>query len=65
MNVDTKKNNSFPLRLPRTMRKQVDKLADCDGISVNHFISLALAEKISRLERYFQTSESQLAPVDE
>jgi len=65
MKVDTNKNNSFPLRLPRTMRQQVDKLADCDGISVNHFISLALAEKISRLEQYFQTSEGSVTPVDE
>jgi hypothetical protein len=47
------------------MRQQVDKLADCDGISVNHFISLALAEKISRLEQYFQTSEGSVTPVDE
>jgi predicted HicB family RNase H-like nuclease len=65
MKTETKKSNSFPLRLPRTMRQEVDKLADSDGISVNHFISLALAEKISRLERYFQTSEASVTPVDE
>jgi hypothetical protein len=65
MKAETKKKNSFPLRLPRSMRQQVGELADDHSISINQFISLALAEKISRLERYFQTSEASVTPVDE
>jgi hypothetical protein len=49
----TKAIRSFPLRLSLTMRRQVDALAIQEGISVNLFISLAVAEKITRLERDF------------
>ena len=41
---------SFPLRLPRSMRLIADDLAEREGISLNQFISLAIAEKITRLE---------------
>jgi len=59
------KSIAFPLRMPRSMRQQVEKLAEDGGISINKFVSMALTEKISRLEQYFQTSETPLAPVDE
>lgn len=41
----------FPLRLSPTMRSQANELAHREGISLNHFISLAVAEKISRMEQ--------------
>jgi hypothetical protein len=40
---------SFPLRLPRTLRNQVSKYSRLEGISLNQFIGLAVAEKIARL----------------
>ena len=49
----TKENNkpgSFPLRLPFSIRRQANDLAQKDGLSLNQFISLAVAEKITRLE---------------
>lgn len=46
----TKRAMSFPLRLCPSTRLQATKLAQADGISLNHFISLAVAEKITRLE---------------
>lgn len=46
----TKRALSFPLRLCPSTRLQATKLAQADGISLNHFISLAVAEKITRLE---------------
>ena len=49
----TKENNrptSFPLRLPFTMRRQAIDIAEREGLSLNQFISLAVAEKITRLE---------------
>ena len=48
----TKGNNkpgSFPLRLPFSIRRQANDLAQKDGLSLNQFISLAVAEKITRL----------------
>lgn len=48
----------FPLRLPTTTRMQAVELASLDGVSLNQFISLAVAEKIARL----QQSDPQCAP---
>lgn len=41
---------AFPLRLPRSMRLQAVEHALREGISLNQFIALAVAEKITRLE---------------
>jgi hypothetical protein len=42
------KANSFPLRLPVTMRRELKALAETEGISINQLIALAVAEKIVR-----------------
>ncbi|HMG87753.1 MAG TPA: toxin-antitoxin system HicB family antitoxin [Terracidiphilus sp.] len=48
---DSKKNaNCFPLRLPLTMRAELRILARDEGISVNQFIVMAVAEKIIRFD---------------
>ncbi len=52
----TKENGrpgSFPLRLPVSTRRQANDLAHREGLSLNQFISLAVAEKITRLEQAF------------
>jgi hypothetical protein len=41
---------SFPLRLSPTMRHQIEHLAKREGVSLNQFISLAVAEKVMRME---------------
>ncbi|GGH06392.1 toxin-antitoxin system HicB family antitoxin [Silvibacterium dinghuense] len=51
-----KRHHCFPLRLSPTMRQQAINLAEREGISLNHFITLAVAEKITRLE-HVQDSE--------
>jgi hypothetical protein len=43
---------SFPLRLPNSTRRQANDLAHREGLSLNQFISLAVAEKITRLEQW-------------
>ena len=48
---------AFPLRLAISLRDMAHVFAHRDGISLNHFISLAVAEKVSRMEH-----ESLLAP---
>jgi predicted HicB family RNase H-like nuclease len=39
----------FPLRLARSLREAANLVARREGISLNHFISLAVAEKVSRI----------------
>ncbi len=41
--------SSFPLRLPESLREAARELAQRDNVSMNQFITLALAEKISAL----------------
>jgi predicted HicB family RNase H-like nuclease len=41
--------NQFPLRLPRSLKAAAQSMANRDGISLNHFISLAVAEKLERI----------------
>lgn len=48
---------TFPLRLSRTMRTQVQDLAHLEGISINRFIALAIAEKLTRFERTISHDE--------
>jgi hypothetical protein len=48
----------FALRLPSSTRIEAAKIAKHQGLSLNHFITSAVAEKIARLE--FLLSE----PVD-
>jgi predicted HicB family RNase H-like nuclease len=44
------KTSTYPLRLPKSLKDQVAKVAKRDGISINQFIAIAVAEKISALE---------------
>ena len=52
MPKENNKPGSFPLRLPFSIRRQANELAHKDGLSLNQFISLAVAEKITRLEHW-------------
>jgi hypothetical protein len=40
----------FPLRLPASLKFAAKLSAEGEGISLNHFIALALAEKVERLQ---------------
>jgi hypothetical protein len=42
--------STYPLRLPKSLRNEVAKVAKRDGASINQFIAIAVAEKISALE---------------
>lgn len=41
--------SSLSLRLPESLHKRVRELADQEGVSINQFITTALAEKLSAL----------------
>ena len=47
----TCKSSSYPLRLPLTLRREIEALARSEGISINQLISLAVAEKIVRCQQ--------------
>jgi len=42
--------STYPLRLPKSLKEEVVKMAKRDGTSLNQFISMAVAEKLSALE---------------
>lgn len=56
------KNDAAPyaLRLPRSLKAEVENLSAQDGISMNQFIVMAVAEKVSALEveRFFEQRRS-------
>ena len=44
-----KRQSTYPLRLPNSIKAEVERLAKQDGVSINQFIATAVAEKISAL----------------
>ena len=42
--------STMSLRLPNSLHKQVRELAEEEGISINQFVTLALAEKVAALQ---------------
>jgi uncharacterized protein (DUF1778 family) len=48
-------NSNYALRLPASLKKEVEKVAADDGSTLNQFIVSAVAEKLSALktEEYF------------
>jgi len=42
--------STLSLRLPESLHRNLKVAADQDGVSVNHFVSLAVAEKLSALQ---------------
>ena len=43
------RRSTYPLRLPHSLKAEVERLAKQDGISINQFIATAVAEKLSAL----------------
>ena len=50
------KSNTYPLRLPASLRKAVEEISKQDGTSINQFVVMAVAEKVSAMKTadYFQ-----------
>ena len=45
----TTKVGTYPLRLPRSLKAAVEKLSREDGTSINQFVVMAVAEKVSAM----------------
>ncbi len=60
--------STYPLRLPRSIRAGIEKLSKQDGISINQFVSIAVAEKLAimQAETYFaeRLAKADLAAFD-
>ncbi len=41
--------NTYPLRLPRSVKAAVEQLAKEEGISLNQFVATAVAEKLTAM----------------
>ncbi len=66
MTTATRKQTSFPLRLPPGIRSRVERLAEAEGISLNQFIALTLAEKLGASdERAFFADRNSKADFDD
>jgi hypothetical protein len=50
------KTKTYPLRLPQSLKDSVERLSREDGTSINQFVAMAVAEKVSALQtaRYFE-----------
>ncbi len=50
-----KDTQTYPLRLPRSLKEAVERLSREDRTSINQFVATAVAEKVSALQtaRYF------------
>ena len=42
--------STYPLRLPKSLKDAVEQASRKDGTSMNQFVAMAVAEKISALE---------------
>jgi hypothetical protein len=45
-----KNATTYPLRLPRSIKAEVERLAKEEGISVNQFVATAVAEKLAAMK---------------
>jgi hypothetical protein len=63
MSLDEQRRKlTFPLRLGLSLRETANFLALRDGVSLNYFISVAVAEKVSRIEHQTLINQETLAP---
>jgi len=42
--------STYPLKLPNSIKKEAQRLAKEDGVSLNHWISVAVAQKIGAVD---------------
>ncbi len=45
-----KETSTYPLRLPRSLKEAVERLSRQDGTSINQFVAMAVAEKVSAMQ---------------
>lgn len=43
-------SQTYPLRLPRSLKKAVEEISKREGTSINQFVATAVAEKVTALQ---------------
>jgi hypothetical protein len=43
-------HSTYPLRLPHSVKAEVERRAKADGISINQFVATAVAEKLAVMD---------------
>lgn len=43
-------NSTYPLRMPKSLKSAVAKICEEEGTSINQFVNMAIAEKISVMQ---------------
>jgi hypothetical protein len=59
--------NTYPLKLPASIKKAAQKLAKEDGVSLNQWISAAVAQKVGVVEtaaEFFKLKAAGAVPSD-
>ena len=41
--------STYPLRLPRSVKAEVERRAKADGVSINQFVATAVSEKLAAM----------------
>lgn len=56
----TTRTGTFPLRLPLSLKTAIEQLSERDGTSMNQFLVVAAAEKVSAMqtEEFFATRKA-------
>jgi hypothetical protein len=57
--IETK---TYPLRLPRSLKDEVERISKEEGTSINQFVAMAVAEKVSALRTasFFQERKARV-----
>lgn len=60
------RDESCTMRLPRSILAGIEKLSKADGISINQFVSIAVAEKLAimQAETYFAERQARADLTD-
>ena len=59
--------SSYPLKMPKSVKTAAARLAKEDGVSLNQFIAVAVAEKIGAMEtaaEFLQRRAAKAKPAD-
>lgn len=64
-----KQQSNYALRLPKSLKQEIEKVAKADGVSFNQFMVSAAGEKLSALQtaEYFasRSAKGSLSKFDE
>jgi predicted HicB family RNase H-like nuclease len=55
--MEESRQENIAVRIPLSLRQMAEEIAHKDGISLNHFVTVALQEKIHRMQNKRQMEQ--------